>query len=229
MWSTSVLGAEQLGHWQEGWAWRVRVRREAQGALSEGWAWSHRVCAEGARVVWAGHRDDPEGVRREHPGWVHLVGGMVGVMAPAYATGRGARNCGPHHTARRPDARRGRDLVQRDPRHPATASRAPAYISLPFFFTLSLLSLSLSIRKKVVVSRRGTFRRDSADSGPARFNPGTGFEAAERVYGGDWAAWFIATTEITPPEILLPRPIEGRSGGLVARTLKSFGVFARFT
>ena len=84
MWSTSVLGAVQPCHWQEGCAWRVRVRREAQGARSEGWAWSHRVCAEGARFVWAGHRDDPEGVRREHPGWVHLVGGMVGVMAPAY-------------------------------------------------------------------------------------------------------------------------------------------------
>ena len=84
MWSTSVLGAVQPGHWQEGWAWRVRVRREAQGARWEGWAWSHRVCAEGARFAWVGHRDDPEGVRREHPGWVHLVGGMVGVMAPAY-------------------------------------------------------------------------------------------------------------------------------------------------
>lgn len=88
MWSTSVLGAVQPGHWQEGWAWRVRVRREAQGARWEGWAWSHRVCAEGARVVWAGHLDAPEGVNRTHPGWVHLVGGMVGVMAPAYAMGR---------------------------------------------------------------------------------------------------------------------------------------------
>ena len=88
MWSTSVLGAVQPGHWQEGWAWRVRVRREAQGARWEGWAWSHRVCAEGARLVWAGHLDAPEGVKRVHPGWVHLVGGMVGVMASAYPAGR---------------------------------------------------------------------------------------------------------------------------------------------
>lgn len=87
MWSTSVLGAVQPCHWQEGCAWRVRVRREAQGARSEGWAWSHRVCAEGARLAWAGHLDAPEGVKRVHPGWVHLVGGMVGVMAPAYPTG----------------------------------------------------------------------------------------------------------------------------------------------
>ena len=85
MWSTSVLGAVQPCHWQEGCAWRVRVRREAQGARSEGWAWSHRVCAEGVRLAWAGHLDVPEGVKRVHPGWVHLVGGMVGVMAPAYA------------------------------------------------------------------------------------------------------------------------------------------------
>ena len=85
MWSTSVLGAVQPGHWQEGWAWRVRVRREAQGARWEGWAWSHRVCAEGVRLAWEGHLDVPEGVKRVHPGWVHLVGGMVGVMAPAYA------------------------------------------------------------------------------------------------------------------------------------------------
>ena len=84
MWSTSVLGAVQPTHWQEGCAWRVRVRREAQGARSEGWVWSHRVCAEGARVTWAGHLDAPEGVRRVHPGWVHLVGGMVGGMGPAY-------------------------------------------------------------------------------------------------------------------------------------------------
>lgn len=88
MWSTSVLGAVQPGHWQEGWAWRVRVRREAQGARWEGWAWSHRVCAEGIRLAWAGHLDAPEGVKRVHPGWVHLVGGMVGVMAPAYPAGR---------------------------------------------------------------------------------------------------------------------------------------------
>ena len=87
MWSTSVLGAVQPRHWQEGWAWRVRVRREAQGAWSEGWAWSHRVCAEGVRLAWAGHLDAPEGVKRVHPGWVHLVGGMVGVMAPAYPAG----------------------------------------------------------------------------------------------------------------------------------------------
>lgn len=88
MWSTSVLGAVQPRHWQEGWAWRVRVRREAQGARWEGWAWSHRVCAEGVRLAWAGHLDAPEGVKRVHPGWVHLVGGMVGVMAPAYPVGR---------------------------------------------------------------------------------------------------------------------------------------------
>ena len=95
MWSTSVLGAEQPAHWQEGWAWRVRVRREAQGARSEGWVWSHRVCAEGARFVWAGHRDDPEGVRREHPGWVHLVGGMVGDMGPAYTPRPGSASAAP--------------------------------------------------------------------------------------------------------------------------------------
>jgi hypothetical protein len=88
MWSTSVLGAVQPGHWQEGCAWRVRVRREAQGARWEGWAWSHRVCAEGVRLAWVGHLDAPEGVKRVHPGWVHLVGGMVGVMAPAYSMGR---------------------------------------------------------------------------------------------------------------------------------------------
>ena len=70
MWSTSVLGAVQPCHWQEGWAW------------------SHRVCAEGVRLAWAGHLDAPEGVKRVHPGWVHLVGGMVGVMAPAYPAGR---------------------------------------------------------------------------------------------------------------------------------------------
>lgn len=89
MWSTSVLGAVQPPHWQEGYAWRVRVRREAQGARSEGWVWSHRVCAEGARSVWAGHLDVPEGVSRVHPGWVHLVGGMVGGMGPAYPAAPG--------------------------------------------------------------------------------------------------------------------------------------------
>ena len=88
MWSTSVLGAVQPCHWQEGCAWRVRVRREAQGARSEGWVWSHRVCAEGVRLAWVGHLDVPEGAKRVHPGWVHLVGGMVGVTAPAYPAGR---------------------------------------------------------------------------------------------------------------------------------------------
>lgn len=218
MWSTSVLGAEQPGHWQEGWAWRVRVRREAQGARSEGWVWSHRVCAEGARSTWAGHLDAPEGARREHPGWVHLVGGMVGVMAPAYAMGREPCKCVLDHAARRPDPGRGLAPAQRDPSHPAAVSRAPAYISLPFFFTPSLLSLSLSIRKKVVVSRRGTFRRDSADSGPARFSRKTGFEPAERVCGGGGTTRFIATTEITtwmkppspPPGATAERIVVGR-------------------
>ena len=46
------------------------------------------MCAEGVRLAWAGHLDAPEGVKRVHPGWVHLVGGMVGVMAPAYLAGR---------------------------------------------------------------------------------------------------------------------------------------------
>lgn len=45
--------------------------------------------------MWAGHRDDPEGVRREHLGWVHLVGGMVGDMGPAYTPRSGVRKCRP--------------------------------------------------------------------------------------------------------------------------------------
>ena len=184
MWSTSVLGAVQPGHWQEGWAWRVRVRREAQGARWEGWAWSHRVCAEGVRFAWVGHRDDPEGVRREHPGWVHLVGGMVGVMAPAYPTGCEACNREPRHAASHPDPWWELAPVQRGPRHMLLPRARPRIVLFPFFFTLSLLSLSLSIRKKVVVSRRGIFWRDSADSVPARFSPKTGFEPAERVPRG---------------------------------------------
>lgn len=145
MWSTSVLGAVHPGHWQEGWAWRVRVRREAQGARWEGWAWSHRVCAEGVRFAWAGHRDDPEGVRREHPGWVHLVGGMVGVMAPAYPTGRGVRNSGPRHATRRPDPWREPAAVRCGPGHTLLPRARPRIVPSPFFFTISLLSLSLSL------------------------------------------------------------------------------------
>lgn len=132
MWSTSVLGAVQPGHWQEGWAWRVRVRREAQGARWEGWAWSHRVCAEEVRFVWAGHRDDPEGVRREHPGWVHLVGGMVGVMAPAYPTGAPIRGGSPPWPS---------------VTHGTTTSRAHAYSSLSLFLYI-FFTLSLSLYKK---------------------------------------------------------------------------------
>ena len=100
------------------------------------------MCAEGARFVWAGHRDDPEGVRREHPGWVHLVGGMVGVMAPAYATWVQTRNCEPGHSQRHPDG--GREPVSNGsgPGHNYLAG-ARVYFSTLFFYLIFTLSLSL--------------------------------------------------------------------------------------
>lgn len=149
MWSTSVLGAVQPAHWQEGYSRRVRVRREDQGARSEGWSWSHRVCAEGARSTWAGHRDDPEGVRREHPGWVHLVGGMVGVMAPAYTAGCGGRNCGhatlrPRHAAAAPIWGREPGSARCGTGHTLLPRARPRIFLYPFFLPY-LYSLSLSL------------------------------------------------------------------------------------
>lgn len=102
------------------------------------------MCAEGARSAWAGHLDAPEGVKRVHPGWVHLVGGMVGVMAPAYAVGREPLKCVLDHAARRPDSWREWVLVQCDPRHPLLSRARPRIFLSPFFLPY-LYSLSLSL------------------------------------------------------------------------------------
>ena len=86
------------------------------------------MCAEGARSAWAGHLDAPEGVRRVHPGWVHLVGGMVGVMAPAYATGGCGGSgfwCSVTHVTR------------------CCLARARVYFSPPFLYLIFTLSLYL--------------------------------------------------------------------------------------
>nr|DAN47288.1 MAG TPA: hypothetical protein [Caudoviricetes sp.] len=99
-WSTSVAGDWQAGCWQVGCSWRVRVRREDQGAIAWGWVLSHRVCADMPRWVCSGHRARPDGVRRPHPGAVQRVGGMVGVMAPAYAHRQRTIKCGVVHAAR---------------------------------------------------------------------------------------------------------------------------------
>ena len=100
------------------------------------------MCAEGARSAWAGHLDAPEGVKRVPPGWVHLVGGMVGGMGPAYSPGPGRASAAPTGRAAATPIRGGsrtRCSVIHVTR--CYLARARVYFSPPFlypFFTLSL-------------------------------------------------------------------------------------------